>query len=129
LSPFEGVTSCGDAVDANGSDGSGFDQGRCELGSSFNRQGFPIDHGNWGNTQNFKQCDGDWAGSDGTGNRIKLPFSFGLPCGPSRDGFVNGDTLPLIRGTASFIGVRDTVIVAVNSGGTFSSNVDLEISW
>jgi hypothetical protein len=42
--------------------GSGFDQGRRELIEQF---GGKAGWANWGNTKAFKQCDGDWAGSDG----------------------------------------------------------------
>lgn len=55
---------CGHAVDSNGSNGSGFDQGRRRLNylMSF---GHYTTSNYWGNTRNFKQCDGDWAGSNG----------------------------------------------------------------
>jgi hypothetical protein len=56
---------CGHAVDANGANGSGFDQGRDELASRFAAAGHPTRLVWWGNTQSFKQCDGDYAGSDG----------------------------------------------------------------
>jgi hypothetical protein len=56
---------CGHAVDANGSAGSGFDQGRDELLSAFAAAGHGVSLAWWGNTQSFKQCDGDWASSDG----------------------------------------------------------------
>jgi hypothetical protein len=64
------------AVDSNGSNGSGFDQGRRQMRMAF-RDGY--DAGNhwwfsryWGNTRNFKQCDGDYAGSDGYTVYIRL---------------------------------------------------------
>lgn len=59
---------CGHAVDSNGSNGSGFDQGRRRLVDAFSTH---YEEGNWwGNTRNFQQCDGDWAGSDGIGVKI-----------------------------------------------------------
>jgi hypothetical protein len=56
---------CGHAVDANGPGGSGFDQGRDELAQSFESARHPSERVWWGNTQSFKQCDGDYAASDG----------------------------------------------------------------
>jgi hypothetical protein len=56
---------CGHAVDSNGPTGSGFDWGRRTLRSDFKAAGHYTYYSWWGNTQNFKQCDGDWAGSDG----------------------------------------------------------------
>ena len=56
---------CGHAVDANGPAGSGFDQGRDELLTRFTNAGHSSYRVWWGNTQSFKQCDGDYAGSDG----------------------------------------------------------------
>lgn len=56
---------CGHAVDANGPGGSGFDQGRDELQRRFAAAGHQTSRVWWGNTRNFKQCDGDYAGSDG----------------------------------------------------------------
>jgi hypothetical protein len=56
---------CGHAVDSNGSQGSGFDQGRDELERRFVVAGHPTYRAWWGNTQSFKQCDGDYAASDG----------------------------------------------------------------
>jgi len=56
---------CGHAVDSNGSRGSGFDQGRDELRDRFAAAGHTSYRAWWGNTQSFKQCDGDYAGSDG----------------------------------------------------------------
>ncbi len=56
---------CGHAVDANGSAGSGFDRGRDDLLRAFAGAGHPVSMAWWGNTQSFKQCDGDWARSDG----------------------------------------------------------------
>jgi hypothetical protein len=67
------VVTCGHAVDSNGPEGSGFDQGRNELRSRFAGAGHAISTGNWwGNTQNFKQCDGDLAGSNGYTTYITL---------------------------------------------------------
>jgi hypothetical protein len=56
---------CGHAVDSNGSGGSGFDQGRDELEHRFAAAGHQTWRAWWGNTQSFKQCDGDYAASDG----------------------------------------------------------------
>jgi hypothetical protein len=56
---------CGHAVDSNGAGGSGFDQGRDELRDRFAAAGHAWSRVWWGNTQSFKQCDGDYAGSDG----------------------------------------------------------------
>jgi hypothetical protein len=56
---------CGHAVDANGAQGSGFDQGRDELEERFAGAGHVTSRVWWGNTQSFKQCDGDYAASDG----------------------------------------------------------------
>jgi hypothetical protein len=59
---------CGHAVDKNGSNGSGFDQGRRQLVNKFQASGTHSTTGKWwGNTRNFRQCDGDLAGSDGIG--------------------------------------------------------------
>lgn len=67
------VLTCGHAVDANGPGGSGFDQGRNELREAMAAAGHAVSTGNWwGNTQNFKQCDGDLAGSNGYTTYITL---------------------------------------------------------
>jgi hypothetical protein len=63
---------CGHAVDANGANGSGFDQGRRQLRIAFENAGHGWSSRYWGNTQNFKQCDGDYAGSDGYTVFIRL---------------------------------------------------------
>ena len=80
--PYLGVTGVGDAhhedwvqtcnygagghaVDANGSNGSGFDQGRRALRIAFENAGHGWSSKFWDNKRNFKQCDGDYAGSDG----------------------------------------------------------------
>lgn len=68
LLPF----ACGHAVDANGAAGSGFDQGRDELVRRFTSAGHSSSRVWWGNTQSFKQCDGDYAGSDGWTEFIQL---------------------------------------------------------
>lgn len=61
------------AVDSNGPNGSGFDQGRNELRTRFANAGHSISTNNfWDNTQNFKQCDGDLAGSNGYTTFIQL---------------------------------------------------------
>ena len=56
---------CGHAVDSNGASGSGFDQGRRELRQRLEAGGHGWQSRYWGNTRNFRQCDGDYAGSDG----------------------------------------------------------------
>lgn len=56
----------GHAVDSNGSSGSGFDQGRRQTRIAFQNAGHSWYSAYWGNTQNFQQCDGDFARSDGT---------------------------------------------------------------
>lgn len=56
---------CGHAVDSNGPSGSGFDRGRNELERRFATAGHVTSRVWWGNTQSFKQCDGDYAASDG----------------------------------------------------------------
>jgi hypothetical protein len=56
---------CGHAVDADGPGGSGFDRGRDEIHARFAAAGHASARRWWGNTQSFKQCDGDYAGSDG----------------------------------------------------------------
>ena len=56
---------CGHAVDSNGAGGSGFDQGRDEVERGFAAAGHATQRVWWGNTQSFKQCDGDYAASDG----------------------------------------------------------------
>ena len=63
---------CGHAVDANGPGGSGFDQARDELVRQFTSAGHPSYRVWWGNTQSFKQCDGDYAASDGWTAFIQL---------------------------------------------------------
>jgi hypothetical protein len=55
----------GHAVDSNGPEGSGFDRGRQELRQRMAAGGHTWYREWWGNTQNFKQCDGDYARSDG----------------------------------------------------------------
>jgi hypothetical protein len=73
---------CGHAVDKGGvnrGDGlqSGFDQGRSRIYSIFynaNGHGFG-GTSNWGNTQEFQQCDGDWAGSHGSVYWFPIPYS------------------------------------------------------
>jgi hypothetical protein len=66
------VVTCGHAVDANGPNGSGFDQGRAQLSNAMSLGGHSYYYSWWGNTQNFKQCDGDYAGSDGATSFIQL---------------------------------------------------------
>lgn len=62
----------GHAVDANGPNGSGFDQGRAQLSNAMSIGGHSYYYSWWGNTQNFQQCDNDYAGSDGVTSFIQL---------------------------------------------------------
>lgn len=62
----------GHAVDANGPNGSGYDQGRALLNQFMYDGGHSYYYAWWGNTQNFEQCDGDLAGSDGYTSYIQL---------------------------------------------------------
>jgi hypothetical protein len=62
----------GHAVDANGPNGSGYDQGRAQLANAMSMGGHSYYYTWWGNTQNFEQCDGDMAGSDGNTVFIQL---------------------------------------------------------
>jgi hypothetical protein len=63
---------CGHAVDSDGAAGSGFDLGRDELARRFAEAGHATWRVWWGNTQSFKQCDGDYASSDGWTTFIEL---------------------------------------------------------
>lgn len=63
---------CGHAVDSNGPGGSGFDQGRDELERRLAEAGHATSRIWWGNTQSFKQCDGDYAASDGWAVFVEL---------------------------------------------------------
>jgi hypothetical protein len=63
---------CGHAVDSSGPEGSGFDQGRDELERRFAGAGHASQRVWWGNSQSFKQCDGDYAASDGWTALIEL---------------------------------------------------------
>ena len=63
---------CGHAVDANGPGGSGFDQARDELVRQLTSAGHSSYRVWWGNTQSFKQRDGDYAASDGWTAFIQL---------------------------------------------------------
>lgn len=62
-------------VDKGGGLQSGFDQGRTAIYNAFyGRSGH--EYGGlsyWGNTQEFKQCDGDWAGSHGNVYWFRIP--------------------------------------------------------
>lgn len=51
-------------------DGSGFDQGRRSIQNGFSSHSQSTT--NWGNTRSFQQCDGGWAGSNGTGVVISM---------------------------------------------------------
>jgi hypothetical protein len=60
------VFPCGHAVDSNGSNGSGFDQGKAAMFNAlYGSHHYYGANQYWGNTRNFKQCDGDYAGSNG----------------------------------------------------------------
>jgi hypothetical protein len=70
----EGATSLGDhAIDQNGPEGSGFDQGRRKLAQSFRITTHKVKREFWGNTERFKQCDGGVASSEGWGVVIFMP--------------------------------------------------------
>lgn len=70
---FVTVPPCGHAVDSNGPTGSGFDWGRRELSDEMWDGGHTGQQNEyWGNTINFKQCDGDYAGSNGVGVTIPI---------------------------------------------------------
>lgn len=62
-------------VDKGGGLQSGFDQGRTRIYNALIGQPGHTFGGsvNWGNTQEFKQCDGDWAGSHGTVYWFRIP--------------------------------------------------------
>lgn len=67
---------CGHAVDSNGPTGSGFDWGRRKLSEEMFDGGHTGQQNQyWGNTANFRQCDGDLAGSSGTG--VLIPNNHG----------------------------------------------------
>jgi len=60
------VFPCGHAVDSNGDAGSGFDQGKLELFSRlYGTHHYYGANAYWGNTISMRQCDGDYAGSNG----------------------------------------------------------------
>jgi hypothetical protein len=67
------VVPCGHAVDKGAVDrknyrtrqGSGFDQGRRKIRQKVNNRNHDIKIRYLGNTTSFKQCDGDYAGSNG----------------------------------------------------------------
>lgn len=61
----EDISTCGHSVDQNGSNGSGFDQGRKRLRDFFTAGGHYSYREYWGNTEMFTQCDGGVASSDG----------------------------------------------------------------
>jgi hypothetical protein len=60
------------AVRENGPTGSGFDWGRNELSNAMGMGGHSYYYTWWGNTQNFRQCDGEYARSDGATSFIQL---------------------------------------------------------
>lgn len=62
----EDLLPCGHAVDQNGSNGSGFDQGKWKLRDLLAGTHHALaSTQNWGNTNNFKQCDLQYASSNG----------------------------------------------------------------
>lgn len=68
------------AVDQNGPQGSGFDQGRKRVTDSLVNDGYVVgDVQDWDNEQSFKQCDGGDASSNGTVNWIKFDAFLHLP--------------------------------------------------
>jgi hypothetical protein len=73
----DAVWYCGHAVDANGPSGSGFDQGRRELRRRLETGGHGWQSHYWGNTRNFRQCDGDYAGSDGYTVFVRIAHTHG----------------------------------------------------
>ena len=64
-------------VNLGGGGPSGFDQGRSRIYSALIGEPGHTFGGdaNWGNTQEFKQCDGDWAGSHGSVFFFRMPNS------------------------------------------------------
>lgn len=71
-----GVVFHGSKGHAAGAAGSGFDWGRRELAQKLFDGGHTSQQNQyWGNTANFKQCDGDYAGSAGTG--VLIPNNHG----------------------------------------------------
>lgn len=77
------VSSCGHAVDKGGVsqpwpfNRSGFDMGRKRVFDAlYGQPGHTFARSeNWGNTQEFRQCDGDYAGSNGTVFWFRMPAS------------------------------------------------------
>ncbi len=76
----EDLTYCGHAVDKGGVDKgeglwSGFDQGRSRIYNAlYGKSGHAFAGSvNWGNTQEFRQCDGDYAGSHGQVYWFRMP--------------------------------------------------------
>ena len=63
------ITTCGHAVDRGGGstgEASGFDQGRQRVHEALRGTHHTFAGSTyWGNTRQFRQCDGDWAGSNG----------------------------------------------------------------
>ena len=62
------------AVNGNGPNGSGFDQGREYFRARFNPS-HGVSFYYWGNTQSMQQCNGNWAGSNGWVINIFLPHT------------------------------------------------------
>jgi hypothetical protein len=70
---------CGHAVDKGGvSSGlwSGFDQGRRAIYDAFSGSHEYAGVTYWGNTREFKQCDGDYAGSNGNVGWWRIPDTY-----------------------------------------------------
>jgi len=54
---------------------SGFDKARHLLYNTFSGVGYTTSSEKWGNTQEYEQCDEDWAGSNGYGVTVSLLYS------------------------------------------------------
>ena len=68
----EDLTYCGHAVDATENGWSGFDMGRRAVYEAM-RGTHEYDYVNYGNTRQFRQCDGDYAGSNGIVGWWRIP--------------------------------------------------------
>jgi hypothetical protein len=51
---------------------SGFDIGRQSLTGTFQNANHPVSTQYWGNTRSFQQCNGKYAASNGTVQRIRF---------------------------------------------------------
>jgi hypothetical protein len=68
----EDFTYCGHAVDKTVNGWSGFDEGRHAIYLALLGE-HEYDYVNYGNTRQFRQCDGDYAGSDGLVGWWRIP--------------------------------------------------------